>query len=150
MILKINKYKIKRYLRSFGFLFVMLLFGNCVTSHHSSSYSNPLNGTWIPVSEEINGMVLPNSLYTNQKLILLDSTYAFQAESLDKGKVTYSDSKMDIYGIEGVNAGKHFTALYTFKNDQLTICYNLLGDSYPTAFETKSKPSLFLSVFKKE
>ena len=79
-----------------------------------------------------------------------DSTYTFSAESIDKGVVKYRDDKMDIYGKEGVNAGKHFTAIYKYENDQLTICYNLKGDSYPEAFETKSKPLLFLSVFKKE
>ena len=79
------------------------------------------------------------------------------AESADKGEVTYNNGKMDIYGKEGVNAGKHFTAIYKYENlpaggagGQLTICYNLMGDSYPEAFETKSKPVLFLSVFKKE
>ena len=29
---------------------------------------------------------------------------------------------MDIYGREGVNAGKHFTAIYKMESDQLTIC----------------------------
>jgi hypothetical protein len=57
---------------------------------------------------------------------------------------------MDIYGKEGVNAGKHFTAIYKIENGQLTICYNLSGDGYPEAFETNTKPTLFLSVFKKE
>ena len=57
---------------------------------------------------------------------------------------------MDIYGKQGVNAGKHFTAIYKLENELLTICYNLRGDSYPAAFETKGKPTLFLSVFKKE
>jgi len=79
-----------------------------------------------------------------------DSTYTFIAESIDKGVVTYKDDKMDIYGKEGVNAGKHFAAIYKFENDQLTICYNLSGDSYPETFETKGKPKYFLSVFNKE
>ena len=57
---------------------------------------------------------------------------------------------MDIYGKEGINAGKHFTAIYKYQNNQLTICYNLKGDSYPTAFETSAGPTLFLSVFQKE
>ena len=56
---------------------------------------------------------------------------------------------MDIYGREGINTGKHFTTIYQLDNDQLTICFNLKEDSYPAEFETKSKPTLFLSVFKK-
>ena len=57
---------------------------------------------------------------------------------------------MDIYGKEGVNTGKHFTAIYQFENGKLTVCYNLSGDSYPETFETKGKPMFFLSVFNKE
>ena len=57
---------------------------------------------------------------------------------------------MDIYGEEGVNAGRHFTAIYKYENEELYICYNLKGDSCPGTFETKDKPLFFLSVFKKE
>ena len=108
------------------------------------------DGTWVPVSEEINGIALPKAAFEKQKLVLRDSTYSFTAESTDKGVVQYSGDKMDIYGKEGVNTGKHITAIYKYENELLTICYNLAGDSYPTGFETKSKPTLFLAVFKKE
>ena len=71
------------------------------------------------------------------------------AESVDKGILKYKGGQMDIYGKEGVNAGKHFTAIYKMENERLTICYNLKGDVYPSNFETKSAPTFFLSVFKK-
>ena len=57
---------------------------------------------------------------------------------------------MDIYGKEGVNAGKHFTSLYKFENEELTVCYNLTGTAYPEEFDTKGKPMYFLSVFRRE
>ena len=57
---------------------------------------------------------------------------------------------MDIYGKDGVNAGRHFMAIYKIENGELSVCYNLAGNGYPEAFETTSKPMLFLSVFKKE
>ncbi|MFI5187318.1 MAG: hypothetical protein ACHQF0_11370 [Chitinophagales bacterium] len=119
--------------------------------------SGKLNGTWVPVRQEIGGTLLPKAVLEKEKLVISDSIYTFTAESIDKGVVKYRDNKMDIYGKEGVNAGKHFTAIYKLENlpttqggEQLTICYNLSGDSYPDAFETKAKPTLFLSVFKKE
>jgi uncharacterized protein (TIGR03067 family) len=112
--------------------------------------SSILDGTWVPIKQELGGKLLPKAIYAKQKLILSDSTYTFTAESIDKGVVWHRDDKMDIYGKEGVNAGKHFTAIYRYDNEQLSICYNLLGDSYPESFETKSKPTLFLSVFTKE
>ncbi len=112
--------------------------------------SSTLEGTWVPIKEEMGGRLLPKAAFENQRLTLSDSTYIFVAESVDKGVVKYRDDKMDIYGREGVNTGKHFTAIYRYDDEQLTICYNLSGDSYPEAFETKSKRSLLLSVFKKE
>ena len=109
-----------------------------------------LNGTWVPIKQEIGGTSLPHAAFEKQKLIISDSTYTFIAESVDKGVVRYRDYKMDIYGREGVNAGKHFTARYKLKAWRLTICYNLSGDGYPETFETKGKPRFFLCVFKKE
>ena len=111
--------------------------------------SDTLNGTWIPVSQEIGGKVLPSAAFQNQELLLDDSTYRFTAESVDKGVVRYQGNKMDIYGKDGVNAGKHFTAIYKFENGILTICYNLAGDSYPASFTTMGKPLYFLTAFKK-
>ena len=142
------------------FLFICLV-SSCANTKNavSDSYrmkSSKLNGTWIPIKQEIGGVLLPKAAFENQKLIISDSTYTFIAESIDKGIVRYRDDKMDIYGKEGVNVGKHFTAIYklvpgtpTGENEQLTICYNLSGDSYPETFETKAKPMYFLSVFKK-
>lgn len=79
-----------------------------------------------------------------------DSNYTFTAESVDKGVVRRNADEMDIYGKEGVNAGKHFTAIFKMENNELSICYNLAGNGYPTAFETKSSPVLFLCTFKKQ
>jgi uncharacterized protein (TIGR03067 family) len=129
----------------------MLLLGiGCAGTKTAADKSNKFNGTWIPVQQEFGGASLPSSAFAKQKLIISDSNYTVMAESVDQGVVHFKDDKMDIYSKEGVNAGKHFTAIYKYENNQLTICYNLSGDSYPEAFETKSSPTLFLSVFKKE
>ena len=119
------------------------------TQKNTTMKSNKLNSTWLPIKQEMGGTLLPKAFVENPKLIISDSTYTVIAGSVDKGVVKYRDDKMDIYGKEGVNAGKHFTAIYKFENEQLTICYNLSGDSYPETFETKGKPMYFLSVFKK-
>lgn len=121
----------------------------CATTKSTTFNASSLNGTWVPVKQEIGGTLLPKKVYENTKLILRDGTYTEIAESVDKGIVEYKGDKMDIYGKDGVNAGKHFTAIYKYEHGQLIICYNLAGDSYPESFETKSKPTLFLSVFKK-
>jgi uncharacterized protein (TIGR03067 family) len=112
--------------------------------------SHNLNGTWIPVKQELGGNPLPPAAFQSQRLIISDSAYTFTAESVDKGVVKVKDDKMDIYSKEGVNTGKHFTAIYKVENGEMTICYNLMGDGYPEKFETSGKPTFFLCVFKRE
>jgi uncharacterized protein (TIGR03067 family) len=134
---------------------LLVLCLGCASTKNSGSdsyrvKSNKLNGNWIPIKQEIGGKLLPTAAFESQKLIINDSTYTLIAESIDKGLVEVKEDKMDIYSKEGVNSGKHFTAVYKIENELLTICYNLSGDPYPETFETKSKPTLFLSVFKKE
>ena len=72
---------------------------------------------------------------------MLQSNYSLKTDY--KTMVT-SDGK------DGVNKGNHFTGIYKFENELLLICYNLSGDKYPEAFETKDKPTYFLATFKKE
>jgi uncharacterized protein (TIGR03067 family) len=122
----------------------------CTSAKKTTMTLNKLNGTWIPVRQEMNGTQLPAPTFEKQQLIINDSAYTVIAESIDKGVIRYHDDKMDIYGKEGVNSGKHFTAIYKSEAGQLTVCYNLAGDSYPETFETKGKPLYFLSVFKKD
>ena len=120
----------------------------CCSGH--SGNSGLLRGTWIPVKQEIGGKALPEESFKDQKLIIGDTTYTFQAEREDRGIVKYADKRMDIYGKEGVNTGKHITAIYKYDSGRLTICYNLLGSEYPPDFNTSGKPLYFLSVFVKE
>jgi uncharacterized protein (TIGR03067 family) len=126
----------------------LTLFGfGCNSTKHTELLPRKLDGNWIPVRQEIGGTVLSVTAFNKQKLIIEDSNYIFIAESVDKGIARYRDGKMDIYGREGVNNGKHFTAIYKLENDRLTICYNLSGDSYPEGFDTKGKRRFFLSEF---
>ena len=136
-------------MKQLSILFIICLVIGCTGTKNATSKPNILNGTWVPVKQEIGGSVLPNIAFAKQRLVINDSTYTLTAESVDKGIVKYTGNKMDIYGREGVNKGKHFTAIYKYENEELTICYNLAGDSYPETFETKGKRLFFLSIFKK-
>jgi uncharacterized protein (TIGR03067 family) len=129
---------------------LLILCISCTGAKIATMTTGDLNGSWVPIRQEIGGVLLPKTVYENQKLIIMDSTYTVIAESIDKGIVKYKEDKMDIYGKDGVNAGKHFTAIYKLENEHLTVCYNLSGDSYPETFGTKGKSMYFLSVFKKD
>ncbi len=131
------------------FISLVIIGLSCASARNATMKSNPLDGTWVPVKQEMAGTLLPKAAFEKQKLIISDSTYTVIAESVDKGIVKFMDDKMDIYGKEGVNSGKHFTAIYKFEEGLLTICYNLSGDRYPEAFETKGRAMYFLSVFKR-
>lgn len=137
-------------MRLISFITLILLMAGCANTKNTSVASKQLNGTWLPIKQEIGGKALPATVYQNQKLVIKDSTYTVVAESVDKGIVKFKDNRMDIYGKEGVNVGKHFTAIYKLENGELTVCYNLAGNAYPAAFETTGKMNFFLSVFKKE
>ena len=137
-------------MRILFFCLIILSALSCGHPKKATVSSSQLNGTWVPIKEEIAGNALPPAAFQTQKLVMHDSTYTFTAESVDKGVIKYSGDKMDIYGREGVNAGKHFTAIYKLENDQLSICYNLAGDSYPDSYDTKGNPKNFLCVFKKQ
>ncbi len=136
-------------MRLLVFLSIVLASLNCTTAKKTAAYSNVLNATWIPIKQEIGGKELPAVAFKDQQLIISNSNYTLVAESVDKGELKFDNNKIDIYGKEGVNTGKHFTAIYKIENEQLTICYNLGGNSYPEAFDTKGKSMYFLSVFKK-
>src|SRR5687767_1089906 len=133
-------------MKAFGLILVLVA---SLFMMSAKKNSKTLNGTWIPIRQEMNGESMPALLFANQKLILKDKEYSYIAESVDRGEISYQGGHMDIYGKEGVNAGKHFTALYTYKKGILTICYNLMGDGYPENFETKNLPTRFVSVFKR-
>lgn len=137
-------------MRILPFLLLLVIGAGCTGAKKATTMPSKLNGSWVPVKLEINGEQLPAASFEKQKLILNDSAYTFIAESVDKGVVKIKDDKMDIYGRDGVNKGKHFTALYKFENELLIICYNLAGDDYPATFETKGKSFYFLATFKKE
>ena len=137
-------------MRYLTYILVVCLAVSCTTTKNTKMKTAMLDGTWVPVKQEIGGTLLPAASFGKQKLVIRDTTYVLIAESIDKGAVRVKGDKMDIYGREGVNAGKHFTALFKIEKEQLTICYNLSGDAYPATFGTQNNKKYFLAVFRKE
>ncbi len=137
-------------MKPFSIILFIYLAVACSSTKETAFNSGELNGSWLPVKQQIGGKELAESDFQNQKLAIVDTSFLFIAESADEGSVAYSDGKMDIYVDVGVNAGRHFAAIYKLENELLTICYNLAEDIYPKSFETKSSPTLFLSVFRRE
>lgn len=131
-------------------LISLIFLSACGGTGKLSSVYKKMNGEWKPFYLEIAGKALPEKSYENQLLTLKDSAYTFVAESVDKGVVRINGDKMDLYGRDGVNAGKHFTCYWKVENGELNICYNLAGTDYPGSFETAGKPGYFYARFRKK
>lgn len=120
------------------------------TQPEKEAVKEDINGVWVPVKQEFSGAVIPQAAFAAQELTLADSTYKMVAEGVDEGIIKYADGKMDIYGKQGPNKGKHIMAIYKMENGNLCICYNLLGDSYPENYATRGKQMCFMSEFRKK
>ncbi len=112
------------------------------------------DGTWLGSEAELGGKKLPKKVVANLKLTLKEGEYEVVAESPDKGTVTYNKTadpkEMDIKGVDGPNKGKTFLAIYKLKDDKLTICYDLSGESRPTEFKTQPNTKLFLVTYERK
>jgi uncharacterized protein (TIGR03067 family) len=113
-----------------------------------------IDGTWLAKKAELAGKEFPKQAIANLKLTLKKGDYEVQAESLDRGTVTYDDTaepkKMDIKGVEGPNKGKTILAIYELSGDTLKICYDLSGKEHPTEFKTLPKSQLFLVTYERQ
>jgi uncharacterized protein (TIGR03067 family) len=113
-----------------------------------------IDGTWLAKTAELAGKELPKQTVKSLILTLKKGEYEVQAESKDRGTVTYRDSakprEMDIKGVEGPNKGKTLLAIYELSGDELKICYDLSGKSRPTEFKTRPKSQLFLVTYERK
>ena len=110
---------------------------------------NTPEGEWIPVHQEIDGNILTPEKYQGQQLIIKGSTYIVISDNADEGIIKTNGPKIDIYGTDGINKGRHLTAIYRIAAGKLTICYDLTGTHYPKTFSTIGQTSYFLAIFKK-
>ncbi len=149
LIVEIMRDYTRIYVRSVAMVAAVLLLTGCGLLRKKAPIKE-LNGTWVPVQQEMGGSPIPMGFMESVELTIADSRYTVIAGTEDKGIIKYNGDKMDIYGKKGANAGKHFMAIYKYDDGELTICYNLNGDAYPKAFETKSNAMFLLSVYKKK
>lgn len=129
----------------------MFLFPVLALADDSKKDPAKIEGTWLAKSAELGGKKLSKKFTENLKLTLKEGEYEVQAESPDRGTVTYKDSadpkEMDIKGTEGPNKGKTFLAIYELSGDTLKICYDLSGKSRPAEFKTEPKTQLFFVTY---
>lgn len=111
-----------------------------------------VQGSWKPVTAELAGQAVPETVIKSISLKLDNGKYeVFVGEHPDRGTYTIdSGSKprsMTIVGTEGPNQGKTFPAIYELKGDTLRICYDLSGAKRPTEFKSVGGTRLYLVTY---
>jgi uncharacterized protein (TIGR03067 family) len=114
-------------------------------------------GVWQPVTAEIGGQPVPDTILKSITLTLDNGKYEVMAGNLpDKGTYTLDTSSkpksMSITSTEGVNSGKTFPAIYELhrdpsNGDTLEICYDLSGAQRPLEFKAIAGTQLYLVTY---
>lgn len=141
-------------LRSF-ILFSLMLSFTPVAKSADVKDNDTNQGTWVPASAELAGMMFPDEIRKSIKLVIKGDKYtATVGKMIDQGTVKLNPSakpkEMDITGTEGPNKGKTFLAIYERDGDTLRVCYDLGGKERPKEFKTKEGTQLFLVTYKRD
>jgi uncharacterized protein (TIGR03067 family) len=111
-----------------------------------------LEGAWVPVAANVAGQELLVAELRVKYLVLDGHDYSIVDRSnqiVDSGEYLVNESAsprtIDIVGRDGPNAGRSMLAIFELKDDQLTVCYDLDGDSRPENMQVQ-EDQLLLSI----
>jgi uncharacterized protein (TIGR03067 family) len=110
-----------------------------------------LVGTWALTSAQLGGQEFPLASINGAALHLSTDAYEFSG---DRGSyITVPHAKpaqLDIYGVQGPNAGRTILAIYEMHgDDEMVVCYQLGAGQRPTAFASPEGTQLFLVHYKR-
>jgi len=138
-------------------LFACFTLGACfaVLGANDLDDSKAIQGSWMPVAEELAGQPLPPPVLKaiTLKLTKTDYDVTVTGEQPDHGTWTIEPGAkpkgMKIVGVKGPNAGKTIPAIYEINSDTLRICYDLSGAKRPANFKTLPGTRLYLATYKR-
>jgi uncharacterized protein (TIGR03067 family) len=113
-----------------------------------------LAGSWVVESAVLEGQQFDETVTRTMSLTLRAGRYEVRVGSqLDRGLYKVDDSQslkqIDVTGVEGVNKGKTFLAIYDWQKEKLRICYSLTEGKRPLTFKA-NQPGYFLVTYKRE
>ena len=116
--------------------------------------NNSLIGAWQVESATLEGQAFPKEVTGTMTLRMRGGRYeAHVGGQIDRGSYkvneTTSPMQMEIQGIEGVNKGTTFLAIYDWQEEKLRICYSVEEGKRPKKFEA-TQPGHFLVVYSRE
>jgi uncharacterized protein (TIGR03067 family) len=104
----------------------------------SSGSRTGLDGAWVPVAANVSGKELLVAELRVKYLVFDGHDYSIIDRSnqiVDRGEYLVNESAtpqtLDIVGRDGPNAGRSMLAIFELKDDRLTVCYDLQGESRP-------------------
>jgi uncharacterized protein (TIGR03067 family) len=136
-------------------LLVGVLLGGFAVAAEGDKDLDKLQGTWVRVSVERNGKMVPAEELKNSKLTLKGDKY-----TLEEGKETRSGTfkldsgktpkTLDIISDAGPNKGKTLKGIYKIEGDTFTYCVAGPDKDRPTEFSAKEGSGHTLLVNKRE
>ena len=110
-----------------------------------------LIGIWQVESATLEGQTFPKEVTDTMTLRMRGGRYeAHVGGQVDRGSYKVNDTpalmQMDIHGIEGVNKGTTFLAIYDWQEEKLRICYSVEEGKRPKKFEA-TQPGHFLVIY---
>ena len=111
-------------------------------------------GKWEIAEAEMGGKSLPTESFKDLILDLDETSYQIIVGTVvDSGLVelipNHSPLALSVTALFGHNKGKTFKCIYKFDGEDLVMCYNLGGESYPTSFETFENTLLYLVRYRR-
>ena len=90
---------------------------------------NSLEGTWLPLSAELDGEAAPAEVLEQTVFTLASGQYSvrFGGQVSDRGTYEIDEAGLTLSGMDGPNAGKILPCLYQLKGNRLRICFGLGG-----------------------
>ncbi len=135
------------------FFFVAIVIVVIATGCNAGNDGKRIQGTWAIASAEIGGNPFPPQAAKLITLKIGEGKYEVKAENLDKGTYTIDPAAkpktLDIFGVEGPNAGKHFPCIYELNGDELRVCYQLGNGPRPAEFKSPAGTQIFLVTYKR-
>jgi len=121
-----------------------------------SSAPHALEGLWLPVRAELDGVEAPVMALERIELTLRAGAYAvhFAGEHHDRGhyeliNVESGHARLTLTSKHGENAGRIFASIYQLAGNRLRICYGLDGIT-PDAFATKLDSQRYLVSYRRK
>lgn len=139
-------------------VFVVAVIGISISTSWAGDGKAKHDGAWVAIAMEQDGKKLPDEQVKKLKIkltIMGDKyTVTFGKKLAEKGTskvdLTKKPATIDIDATEGPNKGKTIQAILTIDGDVMQVCYNLKGDSRPTAFATKEGSGHTLITYERE